>query len=340
MKNIILIPAYEPDEKLIEVLKSIKLNKQEKFDIVVVDDGSGEPYKKIFDTAKEYAVVLSYEKNMGKGHALKIGLKYIRDNYTGEYIVVTMDSDGQHKVEDAIKLAQYSLENKNDLVLGKRRRGKHTPIRSKIGNEITRLVFKTLTAVDVYDTQTGLRAFSNDLIDLMLSTEGDRYEYEMNVLLKCSGIGIRIYEVEIETIYVDNNSGSHFNSVKDSTRIYWQILKFSASSFISFIIDYVLYSIFLILFDNTIVANVIARLISATANYSINRKVVFGEKGKLYKSLIKYVTLVIVNLALNTALLSAFVYLLGMNAFISKVIVEIVLFLFSWVIQKKFVFIH
>ena len=98
MKYIALIPAYEPDENLEKVVKELKENN---FETIVVNDGSDESYNKYFDNCN--TKVISYNKNQGKGYALKTGLKYIKENFD-DYIVVTIDSDGQHRVVDAIKL--------------------------------------------------------------------------------------------------------------------------------------------------------------------------------------------------------------------------------------------
>ena len=178
MKRIILIPAYEPDSILIELIN--KINKH-KFDIVVVDDGSGKNYDSIFNKIERKCKLIRYDTNQGKGHALKVGYQYIRSNYLENYIVVTMDSDGQHTIEDAEKLASYVEEHPNCLVLGKRIRDKKVPLRSKIGNGITKFVYDIVTGLNVYDTQTGLRAFSYQLMDTSINVEGERFEYEMNI---------------------------------------------------------------------------------------------------------------------------------------------------------------
>lgn len=225
-KNIILIPAYEPNNKLIHLVEELS---KEDLDIIIVDDGSGSNYKEIFNSCKKYSKIISYENNEGKGHALKTGLKYIKENYKKSYIIATMDSDGQHTIKDAKKLIKECSKNKDALYLGKRIRSKKTPLRSRIGNGITRFVYKITTGLDIYDTQTGLRAFSDNLIDYMLEIEGDRFEYEMNVLLKCAKDKIKMKEIQIETIYIDNNSNSHFNGIKDSYKIYKDIIKHAIS---------------------------------------------------------------------------------------------------------------
>ena len=329
-KLIVLIPSYEPDENLTKLIKNLNKNK---ITSIVVDDGSGKDYKEIFDNLD--TKVISYEINQGKGHALKEGYKYIKDN-NKEYVVVTMDSDGQHRIEDALNLYNYILKNDDTLVLGKRPRGEKTPLRSKVGNAITRFVFHLVSGQDVYDTQTGLRAFSNKLIDYMLKVKGERFEYEMNVLLYAKNNKIPIKELEIETIYIDNNSKSHFNAFKDSFKVYKEIIKFSLSGIISFLIDYILFIVFKVVLNNITIANVIARAISSTINYIINKNIVFKSNKNIAKSLLEYYGLVIFILLINTLLLNLLSIII--NPILAKLIVEIVLFIISWLVQKILIF--
>ena len=225
MKYIILIPAYKPNDKLMELLKEIN----NKYQVILVDDGSGSRYDKVFNEAKEYSHVIRYEENRGKGYALRIGLKYIDDNYK-DYIVVTMDSDGQHKYSDALKLCDYVNKNDDTLALGKRKFTKDTPLRSRIGNYITRGVFKIVTKNKIYDTQTGLRAFSYKLMPYMLGRSGDRFEYEMNVLLGLRDNNIKYKELVIETIYYVRNGKTHFKTFKDAYIIYKNIFNYKRSN--------------------------------------------------------------------------------------------------------------
>lgn len=333
MHKIALIPSYEPDYRLKDLVEELITNKIE---VVVVNDGSNDNYKEIFESIKKFSKVLEYKTNKGKGYALKHGLKYIKENYN-DYVVVTMDSDGQHTVKDAIKLCDYVVEHPLELVIGKRIRGEKTPIRSRIGNGITKIVYRIVTGVNVYDTQTGLRCFSDKLMDFNLNVDGDRYEYEMNVLLFAARENIKITEIEIETIYIDHNSGSHFNTLKDSYRVYKQIIKFSLSSIMSFIIDYIFYSVFIILIGNITISNILARIISATVNYSINKTIVFKSNRKTFKTFTEYFLLAGIILILNTLLLNIVVKI-GVNLFVAKILVEIVLFILSWSIQKKRIF--
>ena len=223
MKEVILIPSFEPDNRLIELIESIN---KERFDIIVIDDGSGERYKDIFKKIENDVTLISYDKNMGKGYALKKGIQYIKENYRDNYLIVTVDSDGQHKIDDAMKLCDYVKKNLDTYVLGKRKRGKNTPFRSMIGNSITKFVYYMVSGVNIYDTQTGLRCFSSNLTDFMLSIPGNRFEYEMNVLLSAPKSGFLLHEIEIKTIYIDKNKKSHFKTLKDAYIIYKSIMKY------------------------------------------------------------------------------------------------------------------
>lgn len=334
MKKVALIPSYEPNEKLIDILKELK---EKKFEIVLVNDGSDKSYNKIFNRCKKYCKYLSYDENHGKGYALKTGLKYIEKEYK-DVIVITMDSDGQHTVKDAINLCNVVSKKDNTILLGKRLRSSKTPLRSRLGNAITRFAYRISTGVDIYDTQTGLRAFKSDLIPFLIDVEGERFEYEMNVLLDAPKKGIALEEEIIETIYEDNNSGTHFNTLRDSYLIYKQIIKFISSSVLSFIVDYILYVIGTIIFNSVITANIFARVISSTFNYTVNRSVVFKDKGNIKNSIIKYYLLAICILVVNTSLLYLFVDIVGLNKYLIKILIEIVLFIVSYSVQKRFIF--
>jgi exopolysaccharide biosynthesis protein len=97
------------------------------------------------------------------------------------------------------------------------------------------------------DTQTGLRAFDMSLVPLLLDIRGERYEYEMNMLLDFARMGVPIRETRIETVYIKGNSTSHFHVLRDSAMIYGEIFKFAASSFTGFVVDYSLYSLMVLL---------------------------------------------------------------------------------------------
>ena len=333
-KRIVLIPAYCPDKKLIALVNTLH---EMDFSIVVVNDGSKAEHKDIFETVGKYAAVLTHEKNRGKGAALKTGLEYIKQTFSIPYIVVTADADGQHLPEDILLVCEKAESKVGSLILGSRIIGKNAPLRSRIGNSITRLIFRISTGTAIYDTQTGLRAFSNGLTDYMLATDGERYEYEMNVLLNLKKNNINVEEIPIQTVYLDNNSSSHFNPIKDSFKIYREILKFSASSLLSFVIDYGLLCMFMSLTGMTVISNVTARIISAGVNFSLNRNFVFGSRENIFKSAVKYFLLAVVILIFNTCILKLLIAV-ETPYMLAKIITETLMFFFSWTVQKLFIF--
>lgn len=339
--RIALIPAYEPDEGLISFLEEVKENG---FDIVVVNDGSSEETKKIFEEADAYGSVLVHPANRGKGQALKTGLSFIQNNFPENSIIVTMDADGQHRVKNAKKICEAAEKNPDALVLGSRKFQGDVPLRSKFGNQITRLVYQLSTGLTVEDTQTGLRAFSYSMIPFMLEIAGERYEYEMNVLLACSKNHVVIIEEEIDTVYLNDNASSHFDTIRDSFLIYKEILKFSCASLISFCIDYGLFALLAMMTSGLAsamslgISNICARIVSASVNYTINRKLVFHSDTDLAQSIFQYMILAGFILAGNTAVLTVLVDQFGLNQYIAKIMTEIIFFFVSWFIQHQYIF--
>ena len=336
--RVALIPSYEPDDALLKVVNELL---EQFFDVVVVNDGSEEKYGEIFGQLPKEVKYLSYETNMGKGYALKHGLKYIKDNFEEDSIVVTLDSDGQHKVSDAIKVCDR-CEEEGGLVLGSRYFGKGTPFKSRFGNWMARTTFLISTHHKIYDTQTGLRAFDYSLINQMLEVKGNRYEYEMNVLLDAVRKEVSVKEETIETIYLDNNSGTHYSPFKDTMRIFKEVIKFSASSLIGFLVDYALFSLLTLIpvgWDHwVLMCNIIARVVSASVNFTINYHLVFKSQQKVWVAVIRYALLAIFILACNTTLLWLLVEQAGWNEYLAKILVEVTMFIVSWLVQRLFVF--
>lgn len=180
------------------------------------------------------------------------------------------------------------------------------------------------------------------LLDFMLAIPGERYEYEMNVLVTCAKEEVPIIEIPIQTIYHDkDNSCSHFRKVRDSFRIYQQLLKFSLVSAFSFLLDYSLFVLLTLCFPKAagwiMAANILARLLSGGYNYLLNSRLVFGEK-LAFKTATDYAALALLILFLNNLVLHTFLSLLHVPVYPAKILTECMLFLISWLIQKKLIF--
>lgn len=333
---IVVIPAYEPDEKLLRVVDDLR--RDTAYAIVVVDDGSSAAAQPVFAALPEAVTLLRHAENRGKGRALKTAYEYIAAHFPQTEGVVTVDADGQHLPADVMRVSEEWADHPEALVLGSRRFTGNVPWRSRTGNAITRAVFRLSTGVAVFDTQTGLRAFAVSRIPMMLEMRGERYEYEINVLLYATRQRIPIREVTIETVYIADNASSHFHPLRDSWRIYKMILLFVASSLLSALVDYVLVLAFSAVFamqaQGLLLSVVLARVISSFLNYMLNRRFVFGDRSR--RSVLRYYLVAAGILLANYGLLSALSAVLPL-AF-AKLLVELALYPLSFYLQRRFVF--
>ena len=343
----VIIPSYEPDGKLPALLQELSDGGFE--NIIIVDDGSGEAYKSIFDEADNFSSVtlLHHAVNMGKGRALKTAFDYVLCHFPDAIGAITADSDGQHSPECIRACAEALIENPGALIMGCRSfDGDDVPARSQFGNKLTRRVMKYLVGVSVSDTQTGLRGISASFMKSLLTLKGERFEFETNMLMETKKLGIQIIEVPIKTIYIEDNRTSHFNPIKDSIRIYMTFGKFLFSSLSSSVLDLCLFSIFcallkgrdLHMLNYITLSTVMARLLSAAYNYMINYKLVFESRGSLIKTLSRYVLLAVCQMSLSALLVNIiYPYIGGFETFV-KIPVDIMLFFLSYVIQREFVY--
>ena len=237
----VLIPAYKPEGQFVDLVRELA---EIGVSVYVVDDGSGEAYADRFSEAERFgARLLRHDVNLGKGRAIKTGLEAIMRDGTPFRGVVTADADGQHCVEDILRVAAAVTQNGRGLVIGVRAFDKDVPAQNMLGNGMTRLVYALSTRIVCHDTQTGLRGFPRDIWQSLLEIAGEHYEYEMNMLLKVRELGCDLVEVPIKTIYIDANTGSHFKPLMDSLRIYGVILRYSSYKIVSFLVDYFIFSV-------------------------------------------------------------------------------------------------
>lgn len=229
--DVILIPAYEPDNRLVQLVKELDENN---FKIVVVDDGSGENYKNIFNAIENTADIITLNKNCGKGAALKTGMRYIRDNLPECENFITCDADGQHLPKDAVRVREQ-LHKGNKFVLTVRERKGKIPLRSKFGNDLSKFVYTLLTNRYLSDNQSGLRGFARCNLDWLIDVEKNNYDYEMNVLYYAAKKGLKITTIPIDAIYIENNASSHFNPIGDTVKIYKSLFSLARGTIFSFV---------------------------------------------------------------------------------------------------------
>lgn len=343
----IIIPALNPDEKLIHFVEN--LSRSGFPNIILVDDGSDKDKRVIFDTCKTDGgcEVLRHATNLGKGMALKTAFNYILDKREDIKGVVTVDCDGQHSLPDTITCSKLVLENEDHFVLGCRTfNDKEIPFRSRFGNRATRIVIKLLCGISVSDTQTGLRGMSRKLLaEHFASTKGERFEYEMNQLIEAKECNIPIKEFPIQTIYLENNESSHFNPFIDSIRIYKVFLKFSLSSFSSFLLDIIIFYLFtkfmrgyaresVVLYSG----HFVSKALSSIYNFTINKNQVFKNKGDTKPVLIRYYILWFCQTLLSAVLLVRVFKMLRFSVTALRIVIETLIYFISFQIQREWVF--
>jgi glycosyltransferase involved in cell wall biosynthesis len=332
----VLIPAWQPDNHLLTVTTALL---DHGFgNIIVVNDGSDPRCLALFDTLLPLprVRVLQHAVNLGKGRALKTGLNHLLTELPAMEGLVTADADGQHTVEDIVRVAQAIPHANGAVVLGSRRLSDQVPLRSRFGNGLTRHIFAFITGVKIVDTQTGLRAFPRHLLPELITLRGERYEFEMSVLAHVCRQR-KPLEIPIETVYIDGNRSSHFNPIWDSMRIYFVLVRSYFSSIAAAGIDFAGFSLACAATHNILISVAIGRL-SSLVNFLLNRRFVFHNHASIRGPLWRYYLLVPAIGALSYLGIWALTRHAGWNVFAAKLTVDTLLSLVSFSMQRTFVF--
>ncbi len=346
---VVIIPAYEPPAEFIPYAERVAGIAKK---LIVINDGSNERFNPVFERISELenVVYLTYGENHGKGYALKYAFKYCAENFPKDDVLVTADCDGQHRIEDVINVYKATVQHPEALILGSRDfNHPNVPPRSRFGNTNIRRIFRILYGVKVYDTQTGLRGMTVSLAERLIEVKGDRFEYEMGMLIYAQKNSIPISETPIATVYPEDPKEhvSHFKTFKDSMRMLSTVVKnlnwYLLSSTISAIVDVAVFSIFVYLVFggvesavNTLIATVTARVVSSAFNAVFNYKYVFGGKGK--SAFVRYYILWFCQLGTSYGLVFLFGNVIGMPLGLTQALVNLLLAILSYQIQRVWVF--
>lgn len=222
----IILPSLDPDDKFDAVVR--ELVDRGFRHIVIVNDGTVGQAREHFEKAALLpgCEVLHHEVNKGKGRALKTAFSHVLEKLPQVKGVITIDGDGQHLTEDIIACGERMLREGDKVILGCRDFDQAgVPPRSVAGNKTTSRMFRLFYRIRLSDTQTGLRAIPRRYLEPFLRIEGERFEYETNMLLRMKRMGIRFLEQPITTVYDPEDYSSHYNAVKDSWRIFKVMFK-------------------------------------------------------------------------------------------------------------------
>ena len=346
MDAVLVIPTIDPDMRLVSLVDDMRMRGF--CNIIVVDDGSGEGSRPVFEALEQRDVhVYHHDTNKGKGRAIKTALRHVRGLFPHATHFVTMDDDGQHLPDDVVAVCKAADDYPACIVLGTRDfKGKGVPARSRFGNAFSSAYFKMDTGMTCPDTQTGLRAVPIEQLGLALSTPGERYDYEMNFLTAAVKQDVSVAMVPITTVYENNNEGSHFSTVRDSVLVFKQFFRFAGSSITCALVDLGIFALITALFDMKVaalvaLATVVARLASGVLNFMLNRMWSFADsgsrRGRVDFQAARYFALfcaqMIASMTLVTALSFLPVPLVGVKA-----LVDGTLFVVSYFVQRNWVF--
>lgn len=336
-----VVPAYRPDEKLIETLEGCSgIDVIDR--IVVVDDGSGTMFEGVFQRASAFGQVdvLHLGVNSGTGGAIKAGLQYALYRYPAARGFVTFDADGQHHPDDVRRIVQEFLVDAQKTVIGVRDfhdKSIQIPLRSRLGNRLTELVFFLFTGLKIVDTQTGLRCYSRKIACQCTQILRNRYEFQLEALLLAVQ-GADYLQIPIRTIYEDGNRRSHFNPIRDSMRIYFVFLRFVGATAFCSVLDYVLFLVGYSFSAELFASMAIARIVSVLTNFVLNKKKVFCSKGHTVGEIIKFLCLAVFLFSSSCVGVHYLKEACGISPAISKVFVELALFGVSFAVQRFVIF--
>ena len=220
----VIIPVYNEENSIKDVIERIPNHRN--YEIILIDDGSTDKsVLKIKEIEKDNITILQHQKNLGYGAALITGFK----NATGN-IIVTLDSDGQHKPEEIEKMIKPILQNKADLVIGSRYLGDcdyKVPLYTRIGEYCVKICILTLFRQRVGNNQSGYRCFRKEILNVLNDNLFVGMGFSTEFLLECALNDLKILEIPISI-----NSREHGTSYVNLVEIFKSILNCIAIYFL------------------------------------------------------------------------------------------------------------
>ncbi len=218
MRVAAVIPAFDAERTIVDVVRSVRSAWVDLGDVIVVDDGSSDRTRA--RAIEAGAIVVEHPSNRGKGRALRTGLE--EASRRGHDAAVTIDADGQHPTDDAARLARVA--DVDALVLGIRDlKGAGAPRPNQISNAISNGFLSLFSRKLLSDTQCGLRRYPLPAT-LSLGGRDDGYAFEAEIILLAIAAKMAIVEVPIRVIYPEDRT-THFDSVKDPMRVIRRVVK-------------------------------------------------------------------------------------------------------------------
>ena len=195
-KILIIIPAYNEEESIVDVIVSLK-NANTKHDIIVINDGSIDMTSKLAKETKK-AIVIDLPTNIGIGGAVQTGFKYAYRH--GYDIAIQFDGDGQHDAGEIDKLIEPIIKEEADFTIGSRflgdKKGFQSTFARRVGIKVFECVNTFLIKQKVTDNTSGFRAYNKLAIKLLAHDYPTDYPEPETVII-LGKKGLRIKEVSV-----------------------------------------------------------------------------------------------------------------------------------------------
>jgi len=238
MKITVGIPAYNEEKNIAKIIVQLKKVADQ---ILVCDDGSADSTAEIAESLG--AIVIKHPKNLGYGSAIRS--IFLKSREINAEVLVTIDADGQHKIEDVKKVIKPIVDGQADISIGSRflEGGDNAPKYRKLGINIITKVTNSSLSEKITDAQSGFRAYNNKVLQSLTPSDSGM-GISTEILIKSSNLGLKIAEVPTEIQYEGKTSSqnpvSHGTGVLMSTLKYISIERplvfYGIPSFIFFII--------------------------------------------------------------------------------------------------------
>lgn len=332
----IVIPTYRPDARLAELVAKLKAERD--FPVVLADDGSGPAFGPLLESLKGMGcTVLFTPKHSGKGRALKTAFRFLLEHAEEDGGIVAVTGRRVPPASELLKIAEAAAGPGRNIVLGM---APHAGWRRRFFQTLCSGA-PSMPGMIVLNAEADVRGYPRALLPSLLEADGDGAEYELNILLDAKRRGYGFTPLCSGSEPFTGAGFYRSGAVRSALLSGWFLLKFCFSGLLSAAVDYLLLFLLQLKTNNLLVSVVGARTVSSILNYGLNRAFVFESKNaKRQKALemLRYYALVVVLLAVNYLLLRTFSQTLKINLVLSKLMAEALLFLFSFAVQRLFVF--
>ncbi|RUL47804.1 glycosyltransferase family 2 protein [Lysinibacillus antri] len=224
-KIAIVMPTLNPLPSLIDYVDNLTNLGIER--IIIINDGSDEKYKPIFDKLRNnnQCVIIDHPKNKGKGSALKTGFLYTLKNLSNVRFVLTVGAHGQHKISDVAQIVNHAKLFSDGIILGVRNfNSEEVPFTSSIGNRAASILFNLLFHKRLLDTQTGLRCIPRKDLAWLLKVPGESFSYDTNMLVEAIKRKVPIYEIPIGHMKIKKNTIMFYDEVLNTHKLFKQMI--------------------------------------------------------------------------------------------------------------------